>query len=130
MSFFKIACMAITEDMVTEMLENEHITGYNKENIKDANEKTQEQIYDAKNQASNANNKINKFNKNQAAQSFPGMPGGFGGGQQQRVAIARALASDKDLILADEPTGNLDKKNTKEIISIFKDLAKKPTNVL
>lgn len=44
------------------------------------------------------------------------------GGQQQRVAIARALATDGDYILADEPTGNLDKENTQNIIDIFKTL--------
>ncbi len=45
------------------------------------------------------------------------------GGEQQRVAIARALASNVELILADEPTGNLDKSTEIEIISIFKNLA-------
>lgn len=46
------------------------------------------------------------------------------GGEQQRVAIARALSYDADLILADEPTGNLDKETEKDIINIFKKLAK------
>lgn len=46
------------------------------------------------------------------------------GGQQQRVAIARAIAMDSQYILADEPTGNLDKENTINIINILKQLAK------
>lgn len=45
------------------------------------------------------------------------------GGEQQRVAIARALASNVDVIIADEPTGNLDESLEDEIIEIFKDLA-------
>lgn len=45
------------------------------------------------------------------------------GGQQQRIAIARALASNSELILADEPTGNLDTDTSREIIALFQQLA-------
>lgn len=57
-------------------------------------------------------------------------PPELSGGQRQRVAIARSLVNDPSLILADEPTGNLDSKTSAEIMNIFSDLHKKGCTIV
>lgn len=58
------------------------------------------------------------------------LPSKLSGGEQQRVAIGRALAYKPGIILADEPTGNLDTKNTRDVIGLIKAMAKKYNQTL
>ena len=56
-------------------------------------------------------------------------PSQLSGGQQQRVAIARALINRPEILLADEPTGNLDEKSTEKILELFQTIGKRGTTI-
>jgi putative ABC transport system ATP-binding protein len=58
------------------------------------------------------------------------MPNQLSGGQKQRVAIARALVANPKVILADEPTGQLDSKSTEDIVSLLKDIHRRGNTMI
>ena len=77
------------------------------------------------------NNQINKvFDLVGFTSSLQKLPSELSGGEQQRVAIARSMLNEPELIIADEPTGNLDPETSSEIISLFQKLNKIGTSMI
>ena len=72
-------------------------------------------------------NILERMNISPRASHFPQQ---LSGGQQQRVAIARALVSNPKLILADEPTGNLDSKNSQDVMLLLQELNREGTTII
>lgn len=87
-------------------------------------------IYSGVSSTDRTNRAKEELNKVGLGEKLNSLPSQLSGGQQQRVAIARALITNPEIILADEPTGNLDSKTGVEILKLFEDLHKQGRTII